>query len=134
MLGMKRHRYSSTASPDLLKSNVEIARMNLSLLSKLVPWLDANEKTQRKFWNAVLVRLSRIETLATMIHGAQIAEGHLRNHHNEEKIKEHTDGAEIYIAEKSNELGVNMVKYIYGKSEGVSKPHDRRRKWTGWEI
>jgi len=33
----------------------------------------------------------------------------------------------------SKRLGTKMVKYIYEEDE-EPKPHDRRKRWTGWEI
>jgi len=30
--------------------------------------------------------------------------------------------------------GLVIVKYIYKEAPPVDVPHDRRRKWHGWEI
>ena len=98
-----------------------------------------SERVQHRFRSAVLVRLARLETMAQMIHGAQIVDGHLSQPGAEEKINEHTKDAEEYIAQKSNELGLAMVKFIYGNSVSDTQPKTRTKRakgnsWSSWEI
>lgn len=69
-----------------------------------------------------------------MIHGAQIVEGHGSNPGHEERVRDHAKAAEEYISQHGHELGLKMVKYIYGEEQAPSAPHDTRRKWSHWEI
>ncbi len=73
--------------------------------------------------------------MVLMIQGVQIAEAHMRKPHlDEEKIRENCEYTDAFISKNSEELCAAMVKYIYGKSKEANAPHDRRRKWYGWEI
>jgi hypothetical protein len=135
---MKKDRKGMRSSADpianMQEATAERVRMNHELLKAFAHAFAANEKTQRKFRNAVLIRLSRIETIVQMIHGAQIAESHLNKPGCDEKVNEHANAAEAYISEHSGELGVKMIRYIYGESDELDVPRDRRRKWSNWEI
>ena len=110
----------------------ERTRMNLELLQQLALAVAANEKAQRRFRNAVLIRVSTIEVMVQIIHGAQIAEAH--NCLDSEKMRKHAEDADEFISQKSNKLGLAMVKYIYGESGEPGLRRDRRRKWSDWEI
>ncbi|MEY2411020.1 MAG: hypothetical protein QOF48_3690 [Verrucomicrobiota bacterium] len=135
---MKRHRTSDRWSAEPIeearKATAERVKLNHELLIAMAHALDGIEKTQRKFRTVVLLRLSRIETMLQMIHGAQIVEAHLSKPACEEKASEHAEAAETYISEHSRELGLKMVRFIYGESEEPMVRRDRRRKWSDWEI
>lgn len=120
----RRHKETNGLSDPVTKMATELAqvmgersRLNKELLIALAEALSENEKRQRKFRNAVLIRLSRIEIMVQMIHGGQIAEAHLSEPCSKEKMTEHAKAADEFISQKSNELGLKMVKYIYGESE-----------------
>ena len=108
--------------------------MNLNLLVKLVHWLDANEKQEKKFRTASLIRLSKIETMLNEVLACQLAqlwpEGKLPKEKRDGNVQEVEDRISI----SSNDLGLKMVRYIYGESIELPLPRDERRKWTGWEI
>lgn len=91
--------------------------MNDELLNQLMSTMAANEEAQRKFRAAVLIRLSRIETIVSMVHGAQITEPFLQKSQSQEKIDKKVEEAEAFIVQKSDELGMAMVNFIYGESE-----------------
>ena len=139
---MKNHQIEAGPSSDpITKKAVELAgalaersSMNKDLLIALAHALAANEKTQRKFRNAVFVRLTRIETIVQMIHGAQIVEAHHSEPGFEDKSRKHAENAEQFISQHGQELGLKMVKYVYGGSEEPSAPRGGRRKWSDWEI
>ena len=134
---MKRHRTGTrSANPifNMQEAMAERTRMNQELLISLAHAFAGIEKTQRKFRNAVVIRLSRIETMVQMIHGAQIAEAHLSKRDCEEKMNEHAEAADAYISEHSRQMSLKMVRYVYGTSDEVDMPRDRRRKWSDWEI
>jgi hypothetical protein len=101
-------------SADSTGARAERTRLVFELLPKLVQVVVAHEEAQRKFRNAVLIRLSRLDTMMTMIQGAQIAEARLRVPHSEERMRKHAREAQAEIEPKSQELGIAMVKYIYG--------------------
>lgn len=133
--GMKRNCNSTGSSSDPMTVMAERTRMMHELLPQLALAVAAHERTQHRFRNAVLVRLSRIESMVLLIHGVQIAEAHMRKPHlDEEKIRKDGEYADAFISKNSEELGMAMVKYIYGKSREANAPYDRRRKWSGWEI
>jgi hypothetical protein len=52
-------------------------------------------------------------------------------------LDEDAKAAEEYISKQAHERGLAIVKYIYKETKETateSAPHDRRRKWSGWEI
>jgi hypothetical protein len=133
--GMKRHRKSITSSPEIIESIAERTKMTFDLQTRLIQWLDANEKAQRKFRIAVLIRLSKTETMLTEIQGAQLADfwspgTRISDEQRDKYLKE----VEERVSRNSEQLGLKMVRYIYGENEMPERRHDRRRKWHGWEI
>jgi hypothetical protein len=109
--------------------------MTFDLQTRLIQWLDANEKAQRKFRIAVLIRLSKTETMLTEIQGAQLADfwspgTRISDEQRDKYLKE----VEERVSRNSEQLGLKMVRYIYGENEMPERRHDRRRKWHGWEI
>jgi hypothetical protein len=88
------------------------------ILKALAEAVAQNEKTQQKFRMAVLVRLAKIETIVQMIHGAVIVLG--RKHGNfiyGDEVEKDAKAAGEFISQKSEELGLAMVKYIYDEPE-----------------
>ena len=84
---MKRYHKSISVPAGPITDFAEQTRRIHDLLPHLAMAMVANEKVQRKFRTAVLIRLAKIETMASMIHGAQIADAHQRNpHYDEEKL------------------------------------------------
>jgi hypothetical protein len=88
----------------------------------------ANERVQRRFRNAVLIRLSKIETTVAMIHGAQLVEAVGSIPGAETKINEDAKAAQEFINQRSNELGLAMVKYIYGEQSEAPPANEKRRR------
>lgn len=131
---MKEHRTSTGPSEDSITTIATRMRLNLKLLEEMAEWSDKNERIQRRFRNAVLFRLAKIETTVSMIHAAQIVEAHESKPNNQERIKRHGENAGEYVAKHSKALGLKMVRYIHDESGEQEVPHDRRRKWSGWEI
>ena len=80
------------------------------------------------------MRLSKIETIVEIIHGAQIVEAQDWKPGYEERINKHAAEVEEYISRHSEALGLKMVRHIYGRSDDPVLPRDRRRKWSDWEI
>jgi hypothetical protein len=135
---MGRNAKSITTSPEIVRHIEGLTEANFNLLTKLVPWLDANEQAERRFRNAVIGSLTRMEAAISMVLVAQQAEQQgKRPFYCKKKLEEDAKAAEEFIEKQSLERGVNWVKYIYQptKETPVDGPrHDRRRKWTGWEI
>ena len=110
--------------------------MNQQLLIALAHALAANETTQRKFRNAVVVALSKIETLVTDIQAAQLVEfwklgqGQVSDEQRDKLMQ----GVNERVSRNSAELGLKMVKYIYDEAGESSLRHDRRRRWSNLEI
>ena len=132
---MKKHRSTTEQVSDSIaemaatvgKAVAERTWMNKELLQVLALAMAANEKAQRRFRTAVLIRLSRIETMVQMIHGAQIVEAYSSKPGCEEKVREHAKDAEKYISQHSNELGLKMVKYVYEEPGEPGARRSRRR-------
>jgi hypothetical protein len=101
--------------------------MNLELLQALALAVAANERAQRRFRNAVFIRLSNIETMVEMIHGAQIVEAH-HSPGSEDKVKKHAKAAGEYVSRRSKELGLEMVEFVYDDSENQPAMSETRRK------
>lgn len=106
--------------------------MNLDLLNRLAVAVAANEKAQRRFRAAMVIRVSRIETMVQMIHGAHIAQ--LHKCLESERMLEHIMDAEETISRASDNLALAMVKFIYSKSGETEVRRGRRRRWSDWEI
>ena len=131
---MRRNCRSITTSPEIVKHIDGLTEANFNLLTRLVPWLAENEKAQRKFRAAVLVNLSKIEATLTQVLGCQLAqywpEGKVTDAQRAKYIKD----VEEWVSSDTEQLGLKMVRYIYGPSDEAVVPRDRRRKWHGWEI
>jgi hypothetical protein len=132
--GMRRNCKSITTSPEIITNIADLSKMNFNLLTKLVPWLDANEKAQRKFRTAVLIRLSKIETVLTEVQGAQLADFWAPERVPDEQRAKYLQEVEERVSRETERLVLKMVRYIYGETEMPERRHDRRRKWWGWEI
>ena len=129
--GMRRNCKSITTSPEIITNIAGLSKMNFDLLTKLVPWLDANEKTRRKFRNAMLIRLSKIETMLTEVQGCQLVQSWPPGRVSDEQRDKYVQEVEERVSRTSEQLGLKMVKYIYGQTEMPEIRHDRRRKWWG---
>jgi ABC-type amino acid transport substrate-binding protein len=119
---------------DLARAMAERSSMNKELLVALAHAVAANEKAQRKFRNAVLIRLSRIDAMLTEVQGAQLAEYCSPGSVTDEQRAKFVQEVEERVSRASDQLGLKMVRYIYGESEEPLVPRDRRRKWSDWEI
>ena len=104
------------------------------LLPKLVLAVAANEEVQRKFRTAVLIRLSKIETMLTEVQVCQLAEFWPQGKVTDEQRAKYIQEAEERGSSGSKQLLLKMVRYVYGPSEEAFVPHDGRRKWSGWQI
>jgi hypothetical protein len=131
---MRRNRKSITTSPEIVTNIAELSKMNFNLLIKLVHWMDANEKAQRKFRYAVIGSLSKIEATASLLLVDQMAQTQRLKLYDSDKLEEDAKAAEDFISKQLLEKGVAVVKYIYTETTPETAVYDRRRKWTGWEI
>jgi len=112
----------------------ERTRMIYELLPKLALAVAANEEAQRKFRTAVLIRLSKIETMLTEVQGCQLVQCWPPGRVSDEQRDKYLQEVEERVSRTSEQLGLKMVRYIYGESREAIMPHDRRRKWFDWEI
>ena len=108
--------------------------MNQDLLVSLAHAAAENEKAQRKFRIAVLIRLSRIDTLVAEIMGAQLAQSWSTKPGSSEKEEKFARTVEDRVSSISHDLMVRMVKFIYGTSDEAEVSLDKKRKWSDWEI
>lgn len=123
---------TTTMDGTAAKSIAERTLMNLELLQQLALAVAANEKAQRRFRTTVLISVSKIETVVQMIHGAQVAE--LHKYIDSDAMKKHTKDAEAFISQKSSELGLAMVDYIYDQSGEPCQRRDQRQRCSDWRF
>jgi hypothetical protein len=123
-------RRSSDTITGIAEATAERVMLSGEILKALAEAVARHEKTQQKFRTAVLIRLANIETIVQMIHGGVIFLG--RRHGDGsfygDDVERDAKAAEEFISRKSQELGLKMVKYIYGESEEQSTPAKRGRK------
>src|SRR5689334_12362531 len=86
---------------------------NTELIGKLAARIVENEKAQQKFRILVLRQLAKLETVAVMTHGAQIVETHGARPQAEEAMQQHIVDAEKLVGEKTEELMLEMLKFVY---------------------
>ncbi len=133
---MRRRHTSTTTSSDPLTKMVltaaevltERSRLNMEMLQKLCIAVGTNEKAQRKFRNAVLLMLSRIETMLSLIRVSQLAQNQKPPMYYADKLQADAEMDEKYLSEKSDELCRAMLNYIYGETETRTTPGARDRK------
>jgi hypothetical protein len=134
---MKQHRsrtgLSSEPITGIAEATAERVRLGGELLHHLALAVGANERAQRRFRTAVLIRLSRIESIVEMILGAQIAHGHKLQPGYEEKVHEQARGADAFISLKSKELFLAMVKHLHEETP-PSRKRGRVRTWRSSQM
>jgi hypothetical protein len=137
---MKRHRLEADRSPGTItgiaEATAERVRLGGEVLNAMAHAIAASEEVQRKFRGAVLALLSKIQVTLTEVQGAQLADLWAPGRMTDEKRAEYLRDVEERISTKSNEVGIGMVKYIYGFGEHPSPAARRgkRRDWSDWEI
>ena len=130
MDAMKDYTIESEGSDpveSVIAAVAERKRAATDLLAELALAVAANERAQRRFRTAALIRLSKIETMVKMVHGAQIAGAQMSEACAEERIKEHASAAEVFISQQSKSLLLGSVKYIYGGPEALGAARVKRR-------
>jgi hypothetical protein len=131
---MKR---SITTSPEIVWHIDGLTEANFNLLTMLIPWLDARWKEERKFRNAVIGKLTRIESALSLVLMGNEAQTQmmLKNHSFDgEKLEADAKAAEEFISNQSEAAGMKIIRYIYSQDPVPEPRHDRRRRWWGWEI
>lgn len=134
---MRRDARSITTSPDIVRHIDGLTEANFNLLTTLVPWLDANEKAQRRFRSLVIRKLTRIEATVSLLFVGQEAQKQmlLKDHsYDPAKLEAEAKVAEQFISDQSEAAGLDTIRYIYSEDPVPEHRHDRRRKWWGWEI
>ena len=131
---MRRNARSITTSPEIVKHIDGLTEANFKLLTNLITWLSENEKRQRKFMDCVLIRLANAEATLTEIQGCQLADYWQPGKVRDDKRAEYLKDLEAKMDLASEQIGLKMIRYIYGKDPVPERCHDRRRRWWGWEI
>ena len=128
---MKRRNLKTAAESHMLTGIAEVTaehvRLGGEVLNSLVHAVAANEKVQQRFRETVLMRLSRIETLLVHVQGAQLSDS-LGPPVTDEKRESFLREVGERIAKGSEELGLRMVKYVYGAAEALGPASRGRRK------
>jgi hypothetical protein len=132
---MRRNSKPITASPEIVQHIHGLSEANFHLLTKLIGWLDENERRQEKYRFAMVHRLARVEAAISLLLVEQQAQTQGKPPwYQADKLAEDAKAAEEFIASQSKRVGLKMVRYIHGKDPAPEKHHDRRRRWWGWEI
>lgn len=137
---MKRNRLkvgrSSGTITGITEATAERVRLGGEILKAMAHAIAANEDAQRRFRGAVLAMLSKIHITLTEVQGAQLADFWAPGRVTDEKRAEYLREVEDRISTKSSEVGLKMIKYIYGFEEQPSPAarRGRRQDWSDWEI
>lgn len=118
---------------DIAKTTAERVRLTGDLLKELTSGLVENDKVQRRFRYAVLRCLTKIELTVKMIHGSQIVQAQGTKPGYEERIAEDVKATDEFISQKTEEMSLKMVKYIYGGDESGART-GKQRTQPDWEI
>src|SRR5215831_6060301 len=94
----------------VIAAAAERKRATTDLLTELALAVAENERAQRRFRIAALIKLSKIETMVKMVHGAQIGLAHMSEPGSDERIKRHADAADVFISQHSKSLLRESVK------------------------
>jgi hypothetical protein len=132
---MRRNARSITASPDIVRHIDGLTQANFKLITGLIEWLDGHEKQHTKYRMGMMNMLTRVEAAISLILVGQLAQTQSKPPwYQPDKLEEAARHAEEFIARQSEQTGMKMIRYIYGKEEVPEPRHDRRRRWWGWEI
>ncbi len=132
---MRRNAKSITTSPEIVKHIEGLTEANFNLLTRFIEWVAENEKRQDKYKFAVVHRLTRMEAAISLLLVAQQAQTQSKPPwFQQDKLGEHARRAEEWIASQSEQVGMKIIRYIYGRDQAPEPSYDRRRKWSGWEI
>jgi hypothetical protein len=132
---MRRNARSITTSPDIVRHIDGLTEANFKLLTQLIEWLAGNEKQHTKYRMAMINRLTRVEAaLSLILVGQQAQTQSQQPWYQMDKLEQDAKWAEEFIARQSEQTGMKLIQYIYGKDKAPEPRHDRRRKWWGWEI
>src|SRR5262245_5647070 len=132
---MRRNARSITTSPEIVRHIDGLTEANFNLLTRLIGWLDGDEKQHTKYRMAMINRLTRVEAAVSLILVGQQAQTQSKPPwYQADKLEEDARQAEEFIARQSEQVGMKMIRYIYGEEQTPEPRHDRRRKWSGWEI
>ena len=118
---------------DIAKTTAERVRLTGGLLKELTSALVENDKVQRRFRYAVLRCLTKIELTVKMIHGAQIVQAQGTKPGYEERIAEDVKATDEFISQKTEEMGLKMVNFIYGGNESGART-GKQKAQPDWEI
>ena len=132
---MRRNARSITTSPEIVRHIEGLTEANFNLLSRLIEWLDGHEKQHTKYLMAMINRLTRVEAAISLILVGQQAQTQSKPPWYEaDKLEKNARRAEEFIASQSEQVGMKMIRCIYGKEQASEPRHDLRRRWWGWEI
>ncbi len=114
----------------MAEATAERVLLGGEILKALAHAVAANEKAQRRFRAAVMSRLAKIETMVAEALGAQFVQHWPPGKVSDEQRAKWVQEVEARISTASDEMGLKMVKYIYGEAEGPSGERKTRRKRT----
>jgi|GEM_PF-3283769 len=138
---MRKNAKSITASLDIIRHIDGLTEANFNLITRLVTWLDANEKAQRKFRAAVIACLTKVDAGVGLLLVSQMAEQQYKKpFYQQDKLETDAQESAEFISKQALEHGTAILKKIYTETKATTEGgrqgprQDRRRKWQGWEI
>lgn len=126
---------SMSNSSKTLNSIAEQTKMTLDFQTQLVHWLADNEKLQRRFRYAMINKISRLESMVSLVLVGQMARNQEQlSSFKKEKLEEDGKLTEEFIENRALSIGKSIVQFMFKEEPKPKARRDRRRKWHGWEI
>lgn len=122
---------SNRHSPAKIEESV---RLIAEVVKALAETVAANEKHQRRFRIAAALRLARIEAILFDVQGKQLADSLRAEKVTKEELAKFARDIHKRFSKRSHDVLIEMVKFIYDGDQPPLPRHDRRRRWSGWEI
>jgi len=88
----------------------------------------ANEEVQRRFRYVVISRLARIEAVLSDVQGCQLVEFWPPDKVTDEKRAVYLREVEERVSRASDEMGLRMVKYVWGGEKVFAQKSKTRRE------
>jgi hypothetical protein len=132
---MRRNAKPITARPEIVENINALTEANFKLLTRLITWLDGHEKQHTRYRMAMIQRVTRLEAAVSLLLVGQEAQTQGNPPwYQADELEKSARRTEEFIVKLSEQIGMKMIRYIYGKEPAAAAKHDRRGKWWGWEI
>src|SRR5436190_4863353 len=125
---MRRNRADTGTITGIAEATAERVRLGGELLQSLAIAVATSEKAQQRFRAMVLSRLARIEAMLADVQGCQLVEYWRPGKVTEEQRAIYLREVEERVSKSSHEMGIKMVRYVYGGETAVDPQPKAQRK------